>query len=551
MFRRRSLRLGAVSLICVLLFTAYSFPMHIEKPQGMTVAPGGMGATVAMDLGIQATFEILIETATHVVVAEFVEHRPFAERVSEYEFIVHERIHGDAADTIFVYVVYDEMHRRFASPEFRFTTGTEYLLPLTILADVYSRFREGGFIFTSDLILDLNNPSRSTLYNQPLTLHSNIDFDCARLTKEDIISYVRTLPRNAFATLCRIYITSDNLVDIIDGSPYVLVVEINELESPTNRMRTDIYYTTIVEVLKGDMQIGNILRVVFFAGTVFPGETHIVSITQTSPSSPNPHFHRFTSRNSLHSITQRDEILEIIATSASRPCIVLPPECILPTFNIPEDFISNMLQRDPNNEILLEEARWTTRSNFPTDMGAYVGNLDLTDEQLVSLAGFVLDPDTGQYVITRGGVDRRFNFFYAMFDTGDMEGIAGVVIYELPVPLLRFTIDHVRYYHNGIPLTSDVAPFISANRTMVPIRIISEALGAVPEWRAETSTAYIHRGFETLVIPVGQPLPGGLGIPEMQNDRVLVPARFVIEHFNAITLWDEALQEVTVYELRR
>ena len=82
---------------------------------------------------------------------------------------------------------------------------------------------------------------------------------------------------------------------------------------------------------------------------------------------------------------------------------------------------------------------------------------------------------------------------------------------------------------------------------MVPIRIISEALGATPEWDDATQTAYIHKGEVVLRLPMGQPLPGGLGIPELINSRVLVPARFVIENFNAITLWNAELQVVTVY----
>ncbi|MCL2379155.1 MAG: copper amine oxidase N-terminal domain-containing protein, partial [Defluviitaleaceae bacterium] len=81
----------------------------------------------------------------------------------------------------------------------------------------------------------------------------------------------------------------------------------------------------------------------------------------------------------------------------------------------------------------------------------------------------------------------------------------------------------------------------------LPIRIISEALGATPIWDNATRTAYIYKDDVVLRLPMGVPLPDGMGVPEMRNNRVLVPARFVIENFDAITLWDAALRQVTVY----
>ena len=327
MNRKHLLAIASIILMAILLFTAYNSNMHIIRPRGVTAASGGgialTGGGFTLGMGSYETFESVIEMATDVVVAEFVTKRSL-QGASEYEFIVHERVFGNAPDRIFAYVVYAEMSRGFAAPEFRFTTGTQYLLALTKLADVYSRFHEGGFTFATDLILDLNDPSRSTMSNEPLSMHSRMNFNSRNLTSESIVSYVRTLSRAPFETAGRVYITSNNLEDIINGSPYVLVVEINEPNRIAREgMRTDIYYATVAEVLKGDMQVGDLLRVVFFAGTVFPGETHIVSITPTSPTNPNPYFHSFTSRQSLHSMSQRNEIAAIISGTPPTPTPVI------------------------------------------------------------------------------------------------------------------------------------------------------------------------------------------------------------------------------------
>ena len=211
--------------------------------------------------------------------------------------------------------------------------------------------------------------------------------------------------------------------------------------------------------------------------------------------------------------------------------------------DMPEDFVIDMMYRDLLNMLfLLDEMH--ELGNVPVLVRVYVGDLDLSDEQLVMFVGFEFDMETGHYEIIRGFFGANRSYFYFELDGG---GIFGAMLYERPLPLLRFNIGQVRYYHSGLPLESDVAPFISEGRTMVPIRIVAEALGATPRWEDATRTAYIYNDDVVLRLPMGQPLPGGLGIPEMRNDRVLVPVRFVIENFDAITLWNAEIQQVTVY----
>ena len=183
MNRKHLLTISSILLMATLLFTAYNSSMHIIRPRGVTAASGGGGV---MGLTGSATFEDVIAEATDVVVAELVAQRPL-QGATEYEFIVHDRVFGNAQDTIFVYVIYAEMSSSFAAPEFQFTMGTQYLLALIKLADVYTNFHDDGFMFASDLILDLDDPSRSTMYNQTLSLHSRMNFNGRSLTGERII----------------------------------------------------------------------------------------------------------------------------------------------------------------------------------------------------------------------------------------------------------------------------------------------------------------------------------------------------------------------------
>lgn len=55
-------------------------------------------------------------------------------------------------------------------------------------------------------------------------------------------------------------------------------------------------------------------------------------------------------------------------------------------------------------------------------------------------------------------------------------------------------IGDVNYWRNGVLQTMDVPPQIINGRTLVPIRIVSECLGADVLWKSETRTVYITSG---------------------------------------------------------
>ena len=102
---------------------------------------------------------------------------------------------------------------------------------------------------------------------------------------------------------------------------------------------------------------------------------------------------------------------------------------------------------------------------------------------------------------------------------------------------------------NGKPIDSDVPPFILNDRTMVPVRFISEALGSKAEWDNETKTVTITG--EGLVIKLIS------GDPDMQiisgdnivifpmdvsttikDGRAFVPVRFIAEALGLIIRWN-------------
>jgi len=124
---------------------------------------------------------------------------------------------------------------------------------------------------------------------------------------------------------------------------------------------------------------------------------------------------------------------------------------------------------------------------------------------------------------------------------------------RIPQPLpsqteLRFIIGQTQYTHSGTPRIADAAPFIDPvhNRTMVPLRLIAEAFGAVVSWESATRTASIVGDGINLSLNLDTPLPGGMGIPIVVNGNTFVPLAYVAQQFGATTRWDSDARAVYI-----
>lgn len=106
---------------------------------------------------------------------------------------------------------------------------------------------------------------------------------------------------------------------------------------------------------------------------------------------------------------------------------------------------------------------------------------------------------------------------------------------------------------NGRYVYSDVEPFIVNDRTLVPMRVIFEKLGADVVWDGDTATATATLGECEIKITEGseKAYVNGeeymLDSPAMTKDgRFVVPVRFVSESFGATVGWDEYNSVVSV-----
>ncbi len=107
---------------------------------------------------------------------------------------------------------------------------------------------------------------------------------------------------------------------------------------------------------------------------------------------------------------------------------------------------------------------------------------------------------------------------------------------------------------DGEPMTFEVAPVIENDRTMVPYRAIFEKLGYQVGWDADTRSVTAVKGSTTMKLTIGSKtvtVNGGTvtsdTAPVIRQDRTLVPLRLVSEYSGCDVLWDKGTRTVAMY----
>jgi uncharacterized protein YbbC (DUF1343 family) len=107
---------------------------------------------------------------------------------------------------------------------------------------------------------------------------------------------------------------------------------------------------------------------------------------------------------------------------------------------------------------------------------------------------------------------------------------------------------------DNVPIFFDSEPYIDGNnRTMVPVRAISEALGAEVGWDPAGYEVTISRDRLTVNLTIGSNTAAVNGVevimdtePVIKNDRTMVPLRYVGELLGADVDWDDVQRIVIV-----
>jgi|GEM_PF-2236038 len=113
--------------------------------------------------------------------------------------------------------------------------------------------------------------------------------------------------------------------------------------------------------------------------------------------------------------------------------------------------------------------------------------------------------------------------------------------------------DDITVYCNGSRIMFDQPPIVENDRVLVPMRFIFEALGTKVEWENETQTVTAAKDDIVIVLHIGSPeiIVNDEIItldvaPQIINSRTLVPVRAISEGLNADVQWDETTRTVII-----
>lgn len=136
--------------------------------------------------------------------------------------------------------------------------------------------------------------------------------------------------------------------------------------------------------------------------------------------------------------------------------------------------------------------------------------------------------------------------------------ILGASILALAIPSLVTANTNIRIWMKGDMIKSDVAPYIYEERTMVPLRVISENLGKEVLWDGANRSVQISDGYggvlyltidkkEIKNFSAGNSNTIKLDVaPKIKDDRTFVPLRAIAEAFGERVDWDKDKRVVVI-----
>lgn len=106
---------------------------------------------------------------------------------------------------------------------------------------------------------------------------------------------------------------------------------------------------------------------------------------------------------------------------------------------------------------------------------------------------------------------------------------------------------------NSVPVNNGAKPIIKNGRTLAPIRIISESLGASVDWDKATQKVTVTKGSDIIEMTINKPqvkVNGKTSVleqaPILHSNSTMLPLRFIGESLGCLVEWDSKTRTVTV-----
>jgi len=110
---------------------------------------------------------------------------------------------------------------------------------------------------------------------------------------------------------------------------------------------------------------------------------------------------------------------------------------------------------------------------------------------------------------------------------------------------VQVSAEEANLFVNGEEIQTEVSPILEDGTTLVPVRFVTEALGAKVIWDDETQSVFIS-GPAVVALKIGSKQASKDGSPVellheplIINERTMVPVRFITEAFGCNVNWDD------------
>lgn len=150
---------------------------------------------------------------------------------------------------------------------------------------------------------------------------------------------------------------------------------------------------------------------------------------------------------------------------------------------------------------------------------------------------------TYSFTMPKGGVtvDTTFKQAEGATNTDKPAAAAKTIILQ---------IDSTAVLVDNQAIINDVAPVIHNDRTLVPIRVITEALGGQVAWNEAAKEVALTVNGKEIKMTIGKVLEKYGVAPVIIGGRTFVPVRFVADELGAVTTWDDATKTVTIQAVK-
>ncbi|MFZ5945581.1 MAG: stalk domain-containing protein [Bacillota bacterium] len=139
--------------------------------------------------------------------------------------------------------------------------------------------------------------------------------------------------------------------------------------------------------------------------------------------------------------------------------------------------------------------------------------------------------------------------------------VIGAVVYLiftliLAAPIPGYTAENVKLVIDGKTIETSPSPILDSGRTLVPVRLVSEQLGAVVQWDSTAETVHIQKGSKSVLLRIsnrfvdfqgGSPAYSLVDVaPKIIEGRTFVPLRLVSNALGVAINWDGGKRTVSI-----